>query len=64
MKDFEKFFLNVRLYRESKWKLFFFKIFPVHELVHDHVLLPVGADPEVVAVDGGVESGGGCSSTA
>ena len=32
-------------------------IFLVHELVHDHVLLPVGADPEVVAVDGGVEVG-------
>ena len=32
-------------------------MFFVHELVLDHVLLPVGVDPEVVAVDGGVEVG-------
>ena len=29
----------------------------VHELVVDPVLLPVGVDPQVVAVDGGVEVG-------
>ena len=54
---FEKiFFLTFDCIAKVNENYFFF-IFPVHELVHDHVLLPVGADPEVVAVDGGVEVG-------
>ena len=32
-------------------------MFFVQELVFDPVLLPVGVDPQVVAVDGGVEVG-------
>ena len=36
---------------------FNFYLFFVLELGLDHVLLPVGVDPEVVAVDGGVEVG-------
>ena len=40
-------------------KRFFFSFPPLFllELDRDHVLLPVGVDPEVVAVDGGVEVG-------
>ena len=35
----------------------FFSVNFLLELDLDHVLLPVGVDPEVVAVDGGVEVG-------
>ena len=39
--------------RKSVKRFFFF--FPASIFGRDHVLLPVGVDPEVVAVDGGVE---------
>ena len=38
-----------------EWNFDFFLL--IHELVVDPVLLPVGVDPRVVAVDGGVEVG-------
>ena len=44
-------FIKLCLFREKEKKK------NLLELDHDHVVLPVGVDPEVVAVDGGVEVG-------
>ena len=41
----------------EKWNEILIDFLFVHELVVDPVLLPVGVNPRVVAVDGGVEVG-------